>query len=260
MNFRTIGYYESIVDHHDDSKAQGVVEFINNSDFISYDKSNPSTNIFNDEFMGAILNPDRVVKIAEWFIKIDPVSEKVFVISDEIENAYSVLLREDTRDPNLKVLTTSDDVTYLLQHPEDMNVPGIGCGETGIGNYVVTFDDVNIFANEWLFDGELRFAKFGIYYKLYALATSNISGVYKLYIDLEPVYYHVKCGYTTGPYNVYNYQNNSAYAPTQKYTSYQGSKNLNEVYFRGRIHAQYVHTNGVVYNAYTPWKQIQVNY
>ncbi|MBK6951049.1 MAG: hypothetical protein IPH24_03105 [Crocinitomicaceae bacterium] len=257
--FESIEFYESIVNFEDYSKVAFTVNYLNSLDFNSFGKANPKSELFDDEFMDAIMNADQVVKIGAWFIRINPETETVSALNDLNISEYSSLISEDFSNTTIVNFSTSDDVLEMLKN-NDLISTKLGCGESGINGYDEYFSDEFIYSTSWLFDGALHFNRFGIYYHLFAEAASNVSGVFKIYINLEPVYYHVKCGITNGPYNVYNYQHASAYASYQKYSSYQGSTNLNEVYFRGRIQAVYTHTNGVVYSKYTPWKQIRVNY
>jgi len=63
--FRTIGYYESIVNYKDDSKTRALIGFVAQSSFISFGRTYPEDTVFEDDFMWAILNPDRIVKIGE---------------------------------------------------------------------------------------------------------------------------------------------------------------------------------------------------
>ncbi len=113
--FSTIGYYESIVNFTDDSKTNGVIQFAENLDFTSYYDSRPVTDVIEDNFVGAILNPDQIVKIGEWFIRINTVSRLVYVCSDEITEAYQLVKNERHSDPNVFTFSTDDDVLEALK-------------------------------------------------------------------------------------------------------------------------------------------------
>ena len=69
-------------------------------------------------------------------------------------------------------------------------------------------------------------------------------------LDMEPVYYHVRCDETTD-YNQYGI----GVTNTKYFMSYQGAKNLNELYFRGRLKGT---KNGI--SVYTGWTELRVNY
>ena len=113
--FRTIGYYESIVNYKDDSKTRALIGFVAQSSFISFGRTYPEDTVFEDDFMWAILNPDRIVKIGEWFIKINPGAGEVLAVQDSSVNAYTILLTENRSDAALRIFSIHDDVLDILQ-------------------------------------------------------------------------------------------------------------------------------------------------
>jgi len=163
--FRTIGYYESIVNFENGSKMAGVVEFINNSNFASYDKSAPVINLFEEEFIGAILNANRVVKIGEWFMSINPESDKVFVVSDEIEGALELVMEEDDKLNSVIVFSTDDDVLEILKVNNGDTPHGLGCGETNAPTNNVThaWDE---YCDRFEVKFKAKYGSFGIIKKL----------------------------------------------------------------------------------------------
>lgn len=260
LSFESIEYYQSIVDSKDSTQVERLTRSIEDSDFKSFGKLNPKSKLFDNDFMEAILDKNQIVKIGKWFIRINPETGLVFAASSDNPRAYQLVENEDRSNSDVHVFSCSDDVLDQLKDEALARQKSLFCSESGIGSYHYYTNTQSVYSTSWTFNGSVRFSKFGIYYSLYAEAASNTSGLYKIYIELAPVYYHARCGVTNGEYNVSNYQSGSAYYSYHKYQSYQGSKNLNEVYFRGRVKAVYTHTTGVVYTQYTNWVQIRVNY
>jgi len=99
-----------------------------------------------------------------------------------------------------------------------------------------------------------------VYFSLYAEANCNVSGIVEVTSEFSPVYYHVRCGKTIGPY--YLTTGYGSFSNYKIYHSYQGSKNLNEVYFRARFHGRIFLPNGQPspIAKSSNWIQIRVNY
>ena len=106
--------------------------------------------------------------------------------------------------------------------------------------------------------GYVNYNKYGIYYSVYADVYTQNSGVVDLTIDLEPVYYHVRCGNTVGPYNIYGYGAGNL-TNQKKFQSYQGSGPLNGLHFRARYHGKVTLPTGLTYTKDSDWIQIWVN-
>jgi len=159
LTFKSIAYYEELV--VGDEQGNGVddlIAYLQDSEFNSYGKINKESGIYQDEFMDAIMNAEKVVKIGEWFIYIDTELEVVKAISDKEANAYQGLLTNSNR--TIKIFSTGDDVLDHLANntsPDDRS-----CG--GIGSYndpssIVTGAGVNHYAYVKLF-------RAGVYFKL----------------------------------------------------------------------------------------------
>ena len=253
--FATIADYQRVVDEPTEATIQSFLYCINQLSFTSLQEQYPtqsdtaSTKIYDDYFR-AILNPDRVVQIGTYIFRINATQEKVFMLPSAYTGQYASLLAEDISNTNIKLYSTAEDVLDIIQNPDVT----LRCKESGIGSYgpATTFWIDN--EKTLKVDGTVRFRRYGVYFHLFA-EVKGTSGV-KVSIDLEPVYYHVRCKNTVGPYKVNAYGGTTNY---HKYSSYQGSKSLNKVYFRGKFTGK-VTVNGTIYTKYSDWIQIRVNY
>jgi hypothetical protein len=258
--FNTTDDYRNLVDN---SSPEQMLKFTNEikgmKNFTHYSEHSSSKNpsvlsdstSMNDDFLQTILNKDAAVQIGNYIFKLDFIKEKVFALKVMYASQYTDLINENTTNLNISSFSFADDVLDLILNP----VATKRCKETGIGSYITTTKFYMDNEGQLPVDGTLRFRRFGIYFHLFA-EVQGASGV-KVSIYLEPVYYHVKCGTTVGPYNVNGYGGTANY---HKYNSYQGSKNLNEVYFRGRFKGKITLPNGTPFEKYSDWIQIRVNY
>ena len=262
LAFQSIADYRKVVDQPDaDLKATFLKTAASLGGFCSLKASPSSTDgpaaLIHDDYFKSILNPDLVVQIGEDIFRVNPQKQRVFVLKATLPDQYPDLLAENEANPNIRVFSTGQNVLDLIENPAlSTATENQFCKESGIGGYDRATGLLPVSGNLGM-EGKLHFNRFGIYYSLFAEVGTAQSGTLELLIDLEPVQYHARCGVTNGPYNVYNYRSNSS--PTfnyQKYQSYQGSKNLNKVNFRGRFKAKI--GGNVVKESH--WIQIKVNY
>lgn len=212
----------------------------------------PTPSLITDAHLRAILNPDLVLQIGDSILKVDPASEKVYVLPAAHEAEYADLVAERTSNPNIRQFSTNDDVLDLLapdQAPQR-------CEELGLEKEKVSTGGITFGADSM--EGEVKYTALGFYYSLAAMITipgrnSNARAT----VDLAPVYYHVRCGGTTGPYSVSNY-----YLGTDGvYQSYQGARRLSAVCMRARFHGETRNSSNVVIaKADSGWIDVCHNY
>ena len=89
------------------------VNAINASNFSSYGKNFPKREVFDDEFMEAILNKESIVKIGNWFIKIDMKKELVYLTEINNSNAYSNLV--NNADSEIYSVSIEEDVLDYMR-------------------------------------------------------------------------------------------------------------------------------------------------
>lgn len=118
LSFESIEYYESIVDSEDggSEEVDKFTAYMKVTDFQSFNKLNMGSNEIDDDFVGSILNKDRIVKIGEWFILIDKPNNNVHTLHVDSENAYQSILTMSSRD--IKTYSTDEDVLEYLANPE----------------------------------------------------------------------------------------------------------------------------------------------
>jgi hypothetical protein len=196
--------------------------------------------LIKDEYFAAILNADLAVQIGGYIFRINPISEKAYVLPVSQANQYDDLIAENTANGNIRVFSTDDDVLRLIQTADkglsliqNVGVP-LFCRQTGIGS---KYDEA------YLTDGTGKLAsaffnRYAIYFSLSARIDPQGSWPSPYVFDFTGgigqgyVHYHAKCG-TTADYAT---TSNGVWRLTaQVYQSYQGSTNLNEVYFKFRV-------------------------
>lgn len=188
LAFSSINYFESLVTNDSESyEVDGLTSYLQLSTFNSYGKKYGEQSEYDEPFMDAIMNEDKIVKIGEWFIYIDLPSETVLALSDDEENAYSSLL--DKSNSHIKKFSVGDDVLEHLLNNTDPNAEG--CGGIGGGTYPCypspeTSQIVKTYANGnvWRLDPFVKFFRSGVFFKLssqfqvyrFTTATSSSGG------------------------------------------------------------------------------------
>jgi hypothetical protein len=183
--------------------------------------------LIRDEYFASILNADLIVQIGDHIFRVNPSKERVYALSAANEKEYSDLIAENVRNSNIRTFSTNDDVLDVIQAggkgPETL------CSETGIGGRHSEAQVGSLTATA-------DFVRYGIYFTLFAMVSPYGSSGFPYWFDFRGglsanqgyVYYHARCG-TTASYEIST--KGSWMLTNRKYQSYQGSKNLNEVYF-----------------------------
>jgi len=263
LEFGSIEYYESFLELSENPKPDFLVKHITKLDFQSYSNTQQdrSEDVFEDDFMTSILDKNQIVKIGKWFIRINPETENVYASCGE--NAYELVLREDRTNEKVYTFATSEEVLVYLNDEDLLNERGLFCGEDGVASQAQGTGEHYISNTGHKMGGSVHYVKYGIYFTLKAYAYYlAYDGTYRCYIQLENIWYHVKCGTTVGPYSNPWYHNNPALQNDQKYSSYQGSKALNGFHFKARVRIEIPNMpngNNPYTVVYTPWARIQAN-
>ena len=265
LAFTTIADYEKVVNQPSDDLKKSFLKTVNTlQGFISFgDKQNPSLTLkknkdslkylINDRYFTSILNPDLSVQMGDYILRVNPTTEKVYVLPAANADQYKDLIAENIKNKLIQVFSTGEDVLEILKGKKRRLS---FCNESGIGgkhNGMYLNDNSGILAT-------LEFHRYGFYYSLFALLSPmNSSGNTYTFnftggLNTGLVYYHVKCGGTVGPYQVTT--NGTWLLSTRRYQSYQGSTNLNELYFGCKITKL---VNGVTTDI-TPYFNVRMNY
>lgn len=186
--------------------------------------------LIQDEYFASILNSNLVVQIGDSIIRVNPSKERVYVLPAAREKEYGDLIAGNARNKHIRVFSTSDDVLEAIQ------AGGTGqqtCNESGIG-------DLHSQAPAGSLTAMAGFVRYGIYFTLFAMVSPYGSSGFPYQFDFTGgidasqgyVHYRVRCGDTVG----HDISTSGSWVRTnQKFQSYQGSRNLSQVYFFYRL-------------------------
>jgi len=260
LAFATVADYRRVVDQPTEAtRAQWARTLAAQRGFVSLAQRQPSpgrggagsrAGLVRDEYFAGILNPAGVVQIGEWIIRVDAAAEKVYALAVANAGEYRDLVAGNTRNAHVQQFTTGDDVLELLASRQHGGQKSLFCNQSGIGgrHMSIPVGGMNAYAD---------FDRYGIYFTLWASMSPYGSSPFPNTFEFTGgipanqgyVYYHVRCGSTAS----YATATKGAWKLTyQRVQSYQGSTNLNQVYFYYRLKdAQ---------SAYlTPWLGFRVN-
>lgn len=190
--------------------------------------------LIRDSYFKSFLNTDFAVQIENYIFKINPISKKVFALHSKYSNQYQDLLSENVKNVNVKQFSFDDNILEIINVSEITPKKASFCLQSGIGERHISSQFI-FGSTKILF---LDYNKYGIYNSLVASIypqgswPSPYTFEFTGGVNLGDVYYHVRCGYTA------DYQTTSVGSwalSKQKYQSYQGSTNLNELYFGCRV-------------------------
>lgn len=238
--FKSIEDYKKAVDNPTEEIARKFKQALNNfTNFKSYlatknEKIVKSTNDdgFNDTYFEAILNSDKIVQIGDYLYKINPLSQSVYVLSAKYISDYKDLVNENTNNSNIKIYSTGDNVLELVETNTASKNTALFCSEGGIGGYADGVDFVAGAGSGSSRRAAVDFNRYGIYFSLFARIWPSAGGnefVFDFNGTLGYIHYHVRCG-STADYGVISGGNQNQSAE-QRYQSYQGSTNLNNMFF-----------------------------
>jgi uncharacterized protein YxeA len=228
LTFASIEYYESLVDEESQQQCiDQLTNYLNESAFNSYGKNHITDSEFQDRFMDAIMNEDKVVKIGKWLIYIDPTNEIVKAISDEVSNAYTILLG-NTQNEDIIEMTTTDDVLDELSEGSGQDRNGL-CGESGVASR----DEQEYFGspNEGTNRAILEHRKYGIYFKIQVRIFTPLVANQMVKFNFTKKSYKKTCqtmvNMTLGNYSTPSF-NGGAY----DYVLTHGTRNFNKYWIR----------------------------
>jgi len=170
LTFRTFDSYTDIIDSDDENRVDFLIEHVNNLNFNSFSKVHPNSDLLErDELLESILDENMIIKIDEWFIKINILDETVTAVSETEINAYEDLLSGQNR--NIKIFSTGDDVIDHLQNntsPDDRSCGGIGGGTYPSYSAPYNGQIIKTFSNGvvWRLNPYVHFFRAGIWFRL----------------------------------------------------------------------------------------------
>lgn len=255
--FKSIEDYEKIIDNPTDSLMEQVLQAIHSLKFNSIsDYLIDSTNnlkdpakfkslltidtLFSDDYFKSLLNTDLCIQIGKNIFRINPLSEKVFILPDSCINSYTDLINEKTINKDILTFSTEDEVLDLVENDSQQNTrKKKKCKDP--------------YANKghnasFLTDGTgklaiARYRKFGIFFHLYADIDQigTWPGPYEFvlgpgYPDSMWVKFDVRCKSSSNAN--YGGQAKGFYksiAQRQRYNAWKGSRALSKYYFAFKV-------------------------
>lgn len=251
LAFSKFSDYEKIVNQPSEKQQKEFASFLKSLKeftslrYIPYTKENANKRslLIDDEFFCSLLNVEKTIQIDKFIFKINPEKQKVYVLPIQYENEYNDLIKENKQNKHILIYSTGDDVLTILKDNTNVKISDQSklltlrssfCREGGIGG---KHAEVSLNGRQTAYADYLRY---GIYYSLKAeispvgsWSPSTGSGYKFSFEGSGWVHYHVRCG-TTVDYG--NFITNGTWSLTrQLYQSYQGSTNLNNLFFAFRI-------------------------
>lgn len=260
--FESSDTYHSTISNLDSTHTANFLKKIGNMDYTQAKEAinqKNEQNIIGDDYLASILNEDWIVQIGDYLYRVNKPNEKVFALPAKHIDQYDQLVDENLKNANILVYSTNDDVIELVENGLTGQEKGIFCKESGIGGKESISNKVPIGNTGFEFWCYNDYNRYGIYFSLAVWVRSSApNGAYRFYIQVENLWYHVRCGSTAGPYSFPWYSNSPSTKNRHKYQSYQGSKNLNGVHVksRGRCEIPQGNTYTVLF---TDWNKIQAN-
>jgi hypothetical protein len=240
--FATIADYRKVVDNQTDVSRQSFLSYIDKLQFNSLQKQNPTRNDvattkINNDYFRSILNPDMAVQIGDNIFRVNASEGKVYVLPSANADQYGRLVAQDMVNSNITAYSTGDEVLDLIEHHGSVKGEQtmLFCSETGIGGRHTNQDLSPHHGTTAYAD----FDRYGIYFSLYATIDGITSAPTPYNFEFSGgigsgyIYYHQRCGRDAS----YEFITRGSFLSTTKYqyNSYQGSKDLNKVYFYYRV-------------------------
>ena len=273
LEFESVEYYESFVKNAKDKQIdffkKHLKEKMPNYKSIYSKQQERELDLFDDDFIQTILDVNQIVKIGEWYVRLNPETQKVYATSDKNSNAYELVLREDADNEKVYDFSFDESVLEYLNDPESLEDRKFWCGETGVGwvseyEYFNSLDlnnpSLQVNSNKLT----LKNHKWGIYFKIKVHCTSPNTGVpQRFWLHFTKRKYKHRCQslHELGEGYVWSSEINSN-TPDWKYTLDSGTRNYNKIWVRielaGRVSVDYY--GNFIYDQNIPYPvEIRVN-
>ena len=205
--------------------------------------------LIDDDFFSRILNKDGIIKIGDWFVRVNLSKEKAFALHDENSDDYQDLINENIENNHILEFSTEQEVLYELAEMDGSTTQGIRtewwCTGADANRHE---DNRNISGtNVYQHDTFLRYYRYAIGFTLelqvkWRYRTANIIFNEWNNIDADNIYtvynreYNIKCGEGGEEWNTSSLRSATRTAETHNYnfTIYRGGKKLSSY----RVEAQ----------------------
>lgn len=267
--FKTTADYNNVVNNPTEKEWSMFISKVKEMKHTTYaeklalNKSGESDDLIGDEDLAQILNDEWIVQIGDYLYRVNKPTESVYVLPAANIDEYQDLVDENKSNPHIRKFSTGDNVIELAESGAE-GQKSLFCSEDQLGNRYEETDIFTVpgFNGAYQFWGDSDYRRYGIYYSIVTTANSNVQGQIRIYVQVENVWHHQRCGNTVGPYSLPWYQSNPATDNFQKHKSYSGSTALNGLHTKFRIRCEIpgVPQGGNPYSTYfTEWRRIQGN-
>ncbi|MCT4582921.1 MAG: hypothetical protein N4A35_16025 [Flavobacteriales bacterium] len=265
LEFTSFEYYKSFMGAKDERKTDFLIQKIRQSNFNSYEKLMQTKSSKNsiDDFIVNILNQDNIVKIDQWYLKLNFETEKVYAVPAETTNAYQLAANEKTTNGSVYEFSFEDEVITLLEEGQYQGQSTFCSDRRASSRSHLTpvhriITHGNIYVN-----GELRsdYKRYGVYFTLIsegALVSNdlNFNSKTTMWFYLSNCSYEIRCGgsqtgrtYPTNYPTYFNVVNSSTVIG--RYRWYGGSKQLKSYDYKVKMRIDHTYTTTPP-NSFTP--------
>jgi hypothetical protein len=242
LEFDSIASYLRVVDEWSESDRQDLIDSLiivptYNSLYSNLDIERDDSGfgdmdldtVYKDDFMKAILNNDLIVKIGQYFIKVDEYNDRVLVLPDSYSDEFSDLTGNDLSNTHIQQFLLDDDVLSFLQGGEKK----INC-ESGIGGFVSPQKYVDFVSGNYTYRirGMMDYNRYGIYFTIkfsWTCRDKNYDdnhGNFDTRLCYSYLKYKKKCGATSGPMSASGVGSSMGNNWSKTWHSYEGSTPL----------------------------------
>ncbi|MFD1552446.1 hypothetical protein DNU06_10555 [Putridiphycobacter roseus] len=257
LEFESIEYYNSLLNNPNPWSINYLVEHLQSLNFRSLLNSTQDRdeNPIDDDYVLSVLDENQIVKIGEWYIRLNGETEKLYACSDNNTQAYNLVLAENAGSEDVYEFTVDDDVLRLLEDEDYLELWSWGCGERKAKSkesesaikYTASFNNY-----DYEMKTKIKYRKFGFYFTLVVwndhleeLPSQNNQTTLRLryWFQFDNCSYAVRCGSSESNYSHpwLTHQASSAYGwlrIEKEYKWYSGSTNLKSYYFRVRTRCE----------------------
>ena len=191
--FKTFKDYENIAANTNSEQTESFLSKLNSENFISYAKNKNNTGnqidsskedslLHGVDFLKSILNPDLVVQIDKYIIKIDIIKGVSYVMDAQFSTQIKDLIAGNIDNPNIMVFNNSDAGIELLQEGvlgtvKNINNPSIDISalqatQCPVAKYREDYQTIN-YGDNYRMNCDLIFNNFFIYFYMDASVTNQ---------------------------------------------------------------------------------------
>jgi len=272
LSFASNEDYEKAISVNNDGKHSKILETIKNLQFERYASQaveKTSNDVEHmDEILAQLLNSDGAIQIGRYIYKIDIQKDSVYAIDSKYKDShYKELINGNTNNKLVVGFSTDEEVLYVVEERMKRSDGGEKrrkwfCNEDGAGPRHEVSDYI-FFQNGGWANAGARYARYGVYFKLFFGTTSNLNtSRYHVYLQFENLWYKIRCQTNVmGPMSHPWWKNHNANDQIT-YVSYSGTRQLNGYHVKARVRVEdWGKSSGSLpyTTTFSDWAKINVN-